>query len=166
MLQTVIVAMLMNIGPAAEPELPRPIATELFGARGVAVDDKGQIFVTVDRVGDSGGVVLIDDQGKKSLFATGLDNPQSIVWHQQNLFVAGYQQVWRIDSKGTASVFAPSSSFPNSSMSINNMCVDFETGRLIVTRMGSHPLLPMAVAGDFVEISPKGKVTRLKTAGS
>ena len=116
------------------------MVTGLTNPEPVAVNTQGQVFVSVigerDRDGDD--AVLKIEQGKIVPFASGLNDPKGLVAHQQWLFVADKNRIWRIDGEGKAAVFAPASAFPTSPLFLNDLAVDVETGTLYVSEVGQN----------------------------
>ena len=102
---------------------PKAIVTGLTNPESVAVNTQGQVFVSVigERDRDGDGAVLKIEQGKIVPFASGLNDPKGLVAHQQWLFVADKNRVWRIDGAGKAAVFAPASAFPTSPLFLNDL---------------------------------------------
>lgn len=136
---------------------PKAVVTGLTNPESVAVNTQGQVFVSVigERDRDGDGAVLKIEQGKIVPFASGLDDPTGLVAHQQWLFVADKNRVWRIDGEGKAAVFAPASAFPTSPMFLNDLAVDVETGTLYVSDSGNR----QGEGGAVYRISPKGVVS-------
>jgi sugar lactone lactonase YvrE len=136
---------------------PEAVVTGLKNPESVVVNAQGQVFVSVmgeaDRDGD--GAVLKIDQGKAVPFASGFDDPKGLVAYDRWLFVADKHQVWRIDGKGKAGVFAPTSAFPTPPLLLNDLAVDVESGTLYVTDSGDTK----GGGGAVYRISPKGAVS-------
>ena len=114
------------------------LAKGLKSPESVTLGWDGQIFVTVigefDKDGD-GAVVLVADNTAKP-FAKGLDDPKGIVFANDFLFVADKQGIWRIDPKGTATVFVAAEKFPSKPRFLNDLCAD-EKGTLYVSDTGN-----------------------------
>ena len=136
---------------------PKAVVTGLTNPESVAVNTQGQVFVSVigERDRDGDGAVLKIEQGKIVPFASGLNDPKGLVAHQQWLFVADKNRVWRIDGEGKAAVFAPASAFPTSPLFLNDLAVDVETGTLYVSDSGNR----QGEGGAVYRISPKGVVS-------
>ncbi|AGA30974.1 PQQ-dependent sugar dehydrogenase [Singulisphaera acidiphila] len=136
---------------------PKPVVTGLTKPESVALNSQGQVFVSV--IGESGrdgdGAVLKIEQGKAVPFASGLDDPKGLVAHQEWLFVADKDRVWRIDGKGKAEVFAPASAFPTPPLFLNDLAVDVESGTLYVSDSGNR----QGGEGAVYRITPKGAVS-------
>jgi hypothetical protein len=111
-----------GLSGGAQPP-PKAVVTGLTNPESVAVNTQGQVFVSVigERDRDGDGAVLKIEQGKIVPFASGLNDPKGLVAHQQWLFVADKNRVWRIDGEGTAAVFAPASAFPTSPLFLNDL---------------------------------------------
>lgn len=145
---------------AAGEELPRPLVTGLKDPQAVAVAADGRIYIAVRGEGEkAAGAVLVLDEGKAVPFATGLDAPSGIVTWNEWLFVAGQKQIWRIDRKGKAEVFAAERAFPFAPRSLRHLTVD-EDGWLYVA--AAHDTQkPDSVV---YRIDPRGRVTLITDA--
>ncbi|WP_406693775.1 PQQ-dependent sugar dehydrogenase [Singulisphaera sp. Ch08] len=138
---------------------PKTVVTGLTNPESVALNSKGQVFVSV--IGEPGrdgdGAVLKIEQGKAVPFASGFDDPKGLVAHQESLFLADKTRVWRIDGKGKATVFAPASAFPTPPLFLNDLAVDVESGTLYVSDSGDRK----GGGGAVYRISPKGAVSQV-----
>jgi glucose/arabinose dehydrogenase len=133
---------------AAEP-MPKPVVTGLSKPHSVTVGFDRRIYVT-----ETGGRVVVIQDGKAMPFATDLGSPRGLVAFQQWLFVADTKRVWRIDMKGKATEFAAEKAFPTPPSALKGITVD-ETGALYVTDEGGDK----DGVGAIFRIDPKGKVT-------
>ncbi|HEV3338972.1 MAG TPA: PQQ-dependent sugar dehydrogenase [Pirellulales bacterium] len=131
------------------------LAKGLKSPESVTLGWDGQIFVTVigefDKDGD-GAVVLVADNTAKP-FAKGLDDPKGIVFANDFLFVADKQGIWRIDPKGTATLFVAAEKFPSKPRLLNDLCAD-EKGTLYVSDTGNL----QGSGGAVFRVSPTGAV--------
>jgi glucose/arabinose dehydrogenase len=144
----VVLACWLPTAAAAEPK-PKPLVTGLSKPHSVAVGFDRRIYVT-----ETGGRVVVIQDGKAVPFATELGSPRGIVAFQQWLFVADAKRVWRIDQKGKATEFAAEKAFPTPPSALKGITVD-ETGTLYVTDEGDDK----DNNGAIFRIDPKGKVT-------
>jgi glucose/arabinose dehydrogenase/sugar lactone lactonase YvrE len=142
---------------AGVEQQPKVVVSGLSNPESVVINPQGQVFVSVmgvpDRDGD--GAVLKIDQGKSVPFASGFDDPKGLVAFGEWLFVADKHQVWRIDGKGKAEVFAATSAFPTPPLLLNDLAVDVESGTLYVTDSGTT----QGEGGAVYQISPRGRVS-------
>jgi glucose/arabinose dehydrogenase len=144
----VVLGCWLSTAAAAEP-MPKPLVTGLSKPHSVAVGFDRRIYVT-----ETGGRVVVIQDGKAVPFATDLGTPRGVVAFQQWLFVADAKRIWRIDLKGKATEFAGEKAFPTPPTTLAWITVD-ETGALYVTDQGDG-----AGRGSAVfRIDPKGKVT-------
>jgi glucose/arabinose dehydrogenase len=138
------------------------LAKDLKNPESVAIGWEGQIFVTAigefDKDGD--GAVMVVSDGSAKPFAKGLDDPKGIVFANNLLFVADKQGIWRVDAKGTATVFVAPDKFPSKPRFLNDLCAD-EHGTLYVSDSGDL----QGSGGAVFRISPAGTV-QLVTDGS
>src|SRR5207247_10824495 len=116
-----------------------------------------KVYLTV--TGD--GAVVVVDRAKAVPFATGLGEPRGLAAYQQWLFVADKQQVWRIDRKGKAQIFAAAAAFPSPPRSLHDLTPDPEGGTLYVSDAGDS----QGKGGAVYRISPAGKVAVVTDAG-
>lgn len=105
------VASLAPVAPAAEKKI---FVEGLENPESVAASQDGRLYVTV--IGKSGtdgdGTVAVIEGGKARTFAKGMDDPKGLVAYEDDLFVADKTRVWKIDSNGTATVYADADAFP------------------------------------------------------
>jgi glucose/arabinose dehydrogenase/sugar lactone lactonase YvrE len=146
-----------TISHASPPQPPKSIVTGLTNPESVAVNTKGQVFVSVigERGRDGDGAIFQINQGKASPFATGLDDPKGLGSFDKWLFVTDRTRVWRIDGEGKAEVFVPASAFPSPPQSLNDLAVDVETGTFYVSDSGNR----QGQGGAIYRITPKGVVS-------
>jgi glucose/arabinose dehydrogenase len=145
------------VSVAGVEQQPKAVVSGLSNPESVVINPQGQVFVSVmgvpDRDGD--GAVLQIDQGKAVPFASGFDDPKGLVAFGEWLFVADKHQVWRIDGKGKAEVFAATRAFPTPPLLLNDLGVDVESGTLYVTDSGTT----QGEGGAVYRISPEGRVS-------
>ena len=134
-----MLALAMFLGTAAAlPAEPNPklIADKLWYPCAVAIGPGGKTYVlgTEPKSGSLAAVYLID-QGKAVPFAQGFgdDNAgRGMVSFQQWLFVACKTNVWRVDARGKAELFAPAPAFPKPPVDLHSLAVDVESGTFYV----------------------------------
>jgi sugar lactone lactonase YvrE len=126
-LEAVACVALLFGGLLASPKVSgaeRQVIVEgLRSPESVAVGPDGRLYVT--EIGKSGvdgdGAVAVIEGGKPKPFAKGLDDPKGLVVHGSDFYVADKTRVWRIDSTGTATVYAPAETFPVKPLFLNDI---------------------------------------------
>ena len=121
----------------------------------------GRIFVSeIGEFGKDGDgqITVIDNTGKASVFASGLDDPKGLAIIGQNLFVADKIKVLKISPDGKSSVFAAASAFANTPWFLNDLEADPQ-GNLYVSDSGD--LFKTGKGGAVYKISADGKATLL-----
>jgi len=145
------------IGLSALAEPPKTFVTGLTNPESVALNRYGRAFVSEmgerNKPGD-GRILALDDSGKATPFATGLDDPRGIAWWNEFLFVADVDKVWRIDAQGKANVLAPKDKFPRPPALLNDVAVDPD-GVVYVSDSGNRG----DNVGAVFRIPPRGPIT-------
>ena len=124
----------------------------------------GKIYVSeINEFGKDGdGQITIIENGKKRVFATGLDDPKGLAIIGKTLFVADKTKIMKIDIDGTVDgkvqSFAPASAFPVTPLFLNDLEADPQ-GNLYVSDSGD--LFGAGKGGAIYKISPKGEVKLL-----
>jgi glucose/arabinose dehydrogenase len=140
----------LGVVPAvAGQDAPKPFLEGLKNPASVAVGLAGQVYLT-----ESGAVRRLD-KGKAIPFAGDLGDPRGLAAFQQWLFVADKTQVWRVDPKGKAEVFAAVTAFPTAPQSLQDVAVDPESGLVYVSDAGDGK----GKGGAVYRITPQKKVT-------
>ncbi len=122
----------------------------------------GRIFVS--EIGDfgkdgDGQVTVIDNAGKATIFASGLDDPKGLKIIGNNLYVADKTKITKIAlNDGKASVFAAASAFPATPQFLNDLEADPQ-GNLYVSDSGD--IMGTGKGGAIYKIDATGKVTLL-----
>ena len=128
------------IALAAEAAPPKPMTTGLVNPESVALNRYGRAFVSeIGEKGKNGDgrILAIDDEGKATPFATGLDDPRGVAVWNEWMFVADNDKVWRIDAKGVAKVYAAKDKFPRPPAMLNDVTVD-PFGNVFVSDSGNR----------------------------
>ncbi len=121
----------------------------------------GRIFISeINEFGKDGDgqVTVIDQNGKASVFAVGLDDPKGLAIIGQNLYAADKNKIIKITPDGKTTVFVPSSAFPSMPVFLNDLEADLQ-GNLYVSDSGD--ILGKGGGGAIYKISPQGQVTLL-----
>ena len=69
-------------------------------------------------------MVTVEQSGKITPFATGLDDPKGLVVVGDLMYVADVKKVWRIDAKGKTEVYAAPGDFPRPPVFLNDIAYD------------------------------------------
>ena len=122
----------------------------------------GRIFVSeIGEFGKDGDgqITVIDNAGKASVFATGLDDPKGLKIIGNNLYVADKTKVTKVSlNDGKSSVFAAASAFPVVPQFLNDLEADPQ-GNLYVSDSGD--IMGTGKGGAIYKINAAGKVTLL-----
>jgi gluconolactonase len=121
----------------------------------------GRIFVSeIGEFGKDGdGQISVIQNGKATVFTSGLDDPKGLKIIGNNLYVADKTKVMKIGlNDGKASVFAAASAFPATPQFLNDLEADPQ-GNLYVSDSGD--ILGTGKGGALYKIDAAGKVTLL-----
>ena len=120
----------------------------------------GRIFVSeINEFGKDGdGQITVIEDGKKRVFATGLDDPKGLALIGKTLYVADKTKIVKIDMAGHVQTFVPASAFPTTPLFLNDLEHDPQ-GNLYVSDSGD--LFGSGKGGAIYKILPSGKVELL-----
>lgn len=120
----------------------------------------GKIFVSeINEFGKDGdGQITLIEDGKKRVFATGLDDPKGLALIGKTLYVADKTKIVKIDMAGHVQTFVPASAFPTTPLFLNDLEHDPQ-GNLYVSDSGD--LFGSGKGGAIYKILPSGKVELL-----
>lgn len=151
MLAMLVVSTLALTASAAEKVL---LTEGLNNPESAVTGADGRIYVTITGKPnvDDGEVAVIEGE-KVRVVAKGMSDPRGIAHKGDNLFVADLTKVWKIDSNGTASVFADTDAFPVKPRFLNDVEVG-TNGDVFVSDSGSF-----TGNGAVFRITPEGKVS-------
>ncbi len=132
-----ITTTLFSTGCTLQPEIQFPLKV---GVRPESIT-KGfnkNYYVTVMNGSEEGDgeVVEISAKGMKT-FAKGFDEPKGIVYFGGHLYFSDLTRIWKVDSKGNASVFVKKEDFPKEVLYLNDVALDAEGKCIYVTDMGA-----------------------------
>jgi gluconolactonase len=119
----------------------------------------GRIFVSeIGEFGKDGdGQISVIQNGKTSVFTSGLDDPKGLKIIGNNLYVADITKIVKIDlNSGKASVFAAASAFPAMPQFLNDLEADPQ-GNLYVSDSGD--ILGTGKGGAIYKLDAAGKVS-------
>ena len=121
----------------------------------------GRIFVSeIGEFGKDGDgqITMIDKSGKRSVFASGLNDPKGLAVIGINLYVADKDRVLKISPDGSSSVFAAANAFPAKPQFLNDLEADTQ-GNLYVSDSGD--IMGTGKGGAIYKLDAAGKVTLL-----
>jgi sugar lactone lactonase YvrE len=116
----------------------------------------GRIFVSeINEFGKDGDgqVSVIDQEGKLSIFATGMDDPKGMAMIGENLYVADKTRVLKVAPDGNWQVFVAAEAFPLAPQFLNDLERDLQGNYLYVSDSGD-----LEKGGAIYRISLDGKV--------
>ena len=139
---------------------PMQKITGLKTPESVVQASDGRIFVSeINEFGKDGdGQITVIENGKKRVFATGLDDPKGLALIGKTLYVADKTKIMKIDMEGHVQTFVPASAFPTTPLFLNDLEHD-PAGNIYVSDSGD--LFGSGKGGTIYKISPKGEVTLL-----
>jgi glucose/arabinose dehydrogenase len=152
-------AVMLLLPSSLQAQTPgKPLASDLKNPVAAAAGPDGKVYVCVtgESGKEAGGAVVVLDQGKTVTLAADLDSPRAMVAFQKWLFIAGKNQVWRIDTKGKTDVFVATDDFPTPPINFTGLALDIETGTLLVADSGDAEGKGAAV----YRIAPKLKMPK------
>jgi gluconolactonase len=109
---------------------------------------------------DGDGSIAILSSGKIDVFASGLNDPKGLARSGEFIFVTDNDQVWKIDGKGRATVFAAKAAFPIPPKFLNDIVADGD-GNLYVSDSGDTKA---GGGGAIFKITRQGAVSALVTS--
>lgn len=120
-----------------------------------AKDDR--IFISeINEFGKDGDgqISVIDEEGKLSIFATGMDDPKGIAIIGDDLYVADKTRILKVAPDGTWQVFVAPEAFPAVPQFLNDLERDLQGNFLYVSDSGD-----LEKGGAIYRISLDGNVT-------
>lgn len=121
----------------------------------------GRIYISeINGFGKDGDgqITVVDQQGKTSVFASGLDDPKGLAIIGSNLFVADKTRILKITADGKQSVFVAPEAFTHVPQFLNDLEADLQ-GNLYVSDSGD--ILGTGKGGAIYKIDTNGKVSLL-----
>jgi sugar lactone lactonase YvrE len=132
--------------------------TGLAQPESAIIGPDGRIYVSeiggFGKDGD-GKVTAIGPDGQATPFASGMDDPKGLAAVRQMIYVADKTRIWKIDTKGMASVFVKADDFPQPPLFLNDLTVD-RSGNLFVSDSGE---VEKGGKGAIFKVTPAGKVS-------
>lgn len=150
-------------GCATEVKSNQTVMQKITGLKtpeSVVQAKNGKIYVSeINGFGKDGdGQITVIENGKKRVFATGLDDPKGLAIIGKTLYVADKTRIMKIDMDGKVQTFVPTSAFPVTPIFLNDLEADPQ-GNLYVSDSGD--VFGSGKGGAIYKISPKGDVKLL-----
>lgn len=117
----------------------------------------GRIFISeINEFGKDGDgqISMIDQEGKLSIFATGMDDPKGMAIIGEHLYVADKTRILKVFQDGNWQVFVPADAFPAVPQFLNDMERDLQGNYLYVSDSGD-----LEKGGAIYRISLDGEVS-------
>lgn len=117
----------------------------------------GRIFISeINEFGKDGDgqISVIDEKGKLSIFATGMDDPKGLAIIGDHLYVADKTRILKVAPDGTWQVFVPADAFPAVPQFLNDLERDLQGNYLYVSDSGD-----LEKGGAIYRISLDGQVS-------
>lgn len=146
---------------AKNANTPLQKITDLKTPESVVQAKDGRIFISeIGEFGKDGDgqITMIDKSGKRSVFASGLNDPKGLAVIGINLYVADKDKITKISPDGSSSVFAAASAFPAKPQFLNDLEADPQ-GNLYVSDSGD--IMGSGKGGAIYKLDATGKVTLL-----
>jgi len=119
----------------------------------------GRIFISeINEFGKDGDgqISVIDQNGKLSIFATGMDDPKGLAIIGEYLYVADKTRILKVAPDGNWQVFVPSEAFPAVPQFLNDLERDLQGNYLYASDSGD-----LEKGGAIYRISLDGQVTNV-----
>jgi gluconolactonase len=162
-----VIATVLASGCANQAETAKNVNTPLQKITGLKTPESvvqakdGRIFISeIGEFGKDGDgqITMIDKSGKRSVFASGLNDPKGLAVIGINLYVADKDKINKISPDGSASVFVAASAFPAKPQFLNDLEADPQ-GNLYVSDSGD--IMGTGKGGAIYKLDATGKVTLL-----
>lgn len=122
-------------GQAAKPTT---LVSGLKNPESICYAANGKLYLT--QIGEDGkngdGTVSVIEDGKATVFATGLNDPKGICALKDTLFVTDVNKVMVITPEGKVSVFADTKSFPVPPLYLNDIAIEPRSNAILVSDSG------------------------------
>ncbi len=86
--------------------------------------------------GDGDGQIVVVDNDKVTVLASGFHDPKGLVFLGDRLITADFDHVWSIDAEGRKTLLAGPDAFPQPPLYLNDVVIDRRDGSILVTDMG------------------------------
>lgn len=132
-----IVIITLSTGCTSQTEIQFPLSVGVK-PESITKGFHGNYYVTLmngKEEGD-GEVIEISKDGVKT-FAKGFDEPKGIVYLDNHLYFSDVTRIWKVDKKGSATVFIDQDNFPEEVLYLNDVAVDAKHKGIYVVDMGA-----------------------------
>lgn len=151
-----LIGLCMLLGSVSACAAPQKI-TGLKTPESVVQAKDGRIFISeINEFGKDGDgqISVIDQKGKLSIFATGMDDPKGLAIIGDDLYVADKTRILKVAPDGNWQVFAAADAFPVMPQFLNDLERDLQGNNLYVSDSGT-----LEKGGAIYRINLDGKVT-------
>lgn len=127
----------LSTGCTSQTEIQFPLSVGVK-PESITKGFNGNYYVTLmngKEEGD-GEVIEISKDGVKT-FAKGFDEPKGIVYLDNHLYFSDVTRIWKVDKKGSATVFIDQDNFPEEVLYLNDVAVDAKRKGVYVVDMGA-----------------------------
>ncbi len=127
----------LSTGCTSQTEIQFPLSVGVK-PESITKGFNGNYYVTLmngKEEGD-GEVIEISKDGVKT-FAKGFDEPKGIVYLDNHLYFSDVTRIWKVDKKGSATVFINKDNFPEEVLYLNDVAVDAKRKGVYVVDMGA-----------------------------
>lgn len=127
----------LSTGCTSQTEIQFPLSVGVK-PESITKGFNGNYYVTLmngKEEGD-GEVIEISKDGVKT-FAKGFDEPKGIVYLDNHLYFSDVTRIWKVDKKGSATVFINQDNFPEEVLYLNDVAVDAKRKGVYVVDMGA-----------------------------
>ena len=127
----------LSTGCTSQTEIQFPLSVGVK-PESITKGFNGNYYVTLmngKEEGD-GEVIEISKDGVKT-FAKGFDEPKGIVYLDNHLYFSDVTRIWKVDKKGSATVFIDQDNFPEEILYLNDVAVDAKRKGVYVVDMGA-----------------------------
>ena len=156
MKKIIIILALLNITGLQAKPLYDEIIPNLLTPESVIQAENGAIYVSeINEFGKDGDgqIRQIDQDGKMSIFAKGMDDPKGLAMIGKKLYVADKNRILEVTRNGNWQVYTPESAFPLPPQFLNDLVAD-PFGNLYVSESGD-----LKSGGAIYKIAPDGVVS-------
>lgn len=152
-----LIGLCMMLGGVSACAAPPQKITGLKTPESVIQAKDGRIFISeINEFGKDGDgqISVVDQKGKLSIFATGMDDPKGLAIIGDNLYVADKTRILKVAQDGNWQVLTAADAFPVMPQFLNDLERDLQGNNLYVSDSGT-----LEKGGAIYRISLDGKVT-------
>ncbi len=152
-----LISVALLLGVLSACAAPPQKVTGLKTPESVIQAKDGRIFISeINEFGKDGDgqISVIDEKGKLSIFATGMDDPKGLAIIGDHLYVADKTRILKVAPDGNWQVFVAAEAFPAVPQFLNDLERDLQGNFLYVSDSGD-----LEKGGAIYRISLDGQVT-------